>query len=507
MRDEKSLFCCRGMSAFSPVLLAEFSMSGFYSETILPWWERFTQVFVGEDLVIQSSVILGALIVSFLISAALKPMCRRITEAIEERDDWVEETVDWLADNLFRILLAGGLWAASLWFDASNLEQATLLVPVPEVTQGAVAVGESGVELSQGVADVEEAVLSVKNYILIRAFASLATLLLLSGALPARLKKQAYYKILFFVLAAGLTLNLLGVWEPIQEGLSRIRLLPVSGSTETQVTALTLIKGVVAILILIPVAGWLMRSSEKKVNRMGNVSPALQVLSVKLIKTLVVTGAILFSISAVGINLSSFAVLGGAIGLGLGFGFQKVISNLISGVILLGDKSIKPGDVIEVDNTYGWINTLGARYTSVITRDGTEHLIPNEMMITEKVVNWSFSDDNVRVKIPFGVSYNSDVREVMKFANEAALSHSRVLRNPAPATRMIGFGDSSVDFELRVWLSDPADGLGNIRSDLLLALWDAFKAHDIEIPFPQRDVNFRGGVPVEISLKKGESDV
>jgi len=191
--------------------------------------------------------------------------------------------------------------------------------------------------------------------------------------------------------------------------------------------------------------------------------------------------------------------------LGLGFGFQKVISNLISGVILLGDKSIKPGDVIEVDNTYGWINTLGARYTSVITRDGTEHLIPNEMMITEKVVNWSFSNDNVRVKIPFGVSYNSDVRQVMKIANEAGAAHPRVLKDPAAATRMIGFGDNSVDFELRVWLKDPADGLGNIRSDLLLALWDAFQEHAIEIPFPQRDLHIRDSQPIPVVVReKGE---
>ncbi|MBK1876883.1 mechanosensitive ion channel family protein [Pelagicoccus mobilis] len=491
------------MSALSSsVLLAEFSFSGFIEETIVPWWERFAQVFVGEDLVIQSSVIVGALVLSWIISAAMKPMCKRVTEAIEERDDWVEETVDWLADNLFRLLLAGTLWAASLWYDAYNLEQATVITPPSAVTSGEVAVGESGVELSQGTSVAPEKRVSVKNYILIRAFASIATLWLLSGALPTRLKKQAYYKILFFVLAAGLTLNLLGIWNAISEGLNGIKLLPVSGSTETRVTALTLVKGVVAILILIPVAGWLMKSSEKKVTRMANVSPALQVLSVKLIKVLVVTGAVLFSISAVGIDLSSFAVLGGAIGLGLGFGFQKVISNLISGVILLGDKSIKPGDVIEVDNTYGWINTLGARYTSVITRDGTEHLIPNEMMITEKVVNWSFSSDNVRVKIPFGVSYNSDVRQVMKIANEAGAAHPRVLKDPAAATRMIGFGDNSVDFELRVWLKDPADGLGNIRSDLLLALWDAFQEHNIEIPFPQRDLHIRDSQPIPVVVKE-----
>ena len=226
--------------------------------------------------------------------------------------------------------------------------------------------------------------------------ASIATLWLVSAALPRRIKSQVYYKTLFFVLAMVLILNLIGVWSVIREGLNSIRLYPFSESGETLVTLLSFFKGLIAISIAIPAAGWLINTSTKRAGQMQNVSPALQVLVIKFIKVLIAVGAILFAISSMGINLAAFAVLGGAVGLGLGFGFQKVVSNLISGVILLGDKSIKPGDVIEVDQTYGWINTLGARYTSVITRDGTEHLIPNEMMITEKVVNWSFSDEKVR---------------------------------------------------------------------------------------------------------------
>ena len=306
--------------------------------------------------------------------------------------------------------------------------------------------------------------------------ASIATLWLVSAALPRRIKSQVYYKTLFFVLAMVLILNLIGVWSVIREGLNSIRLYPFSESGETLVTLLSFFKGLIAISIAIPAAGWLIKTSTKRVGQMQNVSPALQVLVIKFIKVLIAVGAILFAISSMGVNLAAFAVLGGAVGLGLGFGFQKVVSNLISGVILLGDKSIKPGDVIEVDQTYGWINTLGARYTSVITRDGTEHLIPNEMMITEKVVNWSFSDEKVRLRIPFGVSYTSDIHKAMELALRAVEEDRRILTDPPAAVRLTEYGDNSVNFELRVWIVDPTDGVNNIRSDLFyVRIWDTFQ--------------------------------
>ena len=459
-------------SSFVFLFAANFSewLNKLWTDTLAPRWDSFMQVFVGEDLLVQVGSIAGAFLLAYVIKLGLKPLLMRLTEAIEERDDWVEDSVDWASDNLFRLLLVGLLWAVSLYLDAA-----------------AALASDAGVGLVEG-----------PNYILVRALASIATLWLVSGALPRRIKQQIYFKTLFFVLAMALILNLLGVWSVISEGLNGIRLFPISEGIETQVTVLTLLKGLVAILILIPLTGWLVRASESKVKRMQSVSPALQVLALKLIKLVVAVAAIMLAISSMGVNLSAFAFLGGAIGLGLGFGFQKVISNLISGVILLGDRSIKPGDVIEVDQTYGWINTLGARYTSVITRDGTEHLIPNEMMITEKVVNWSFSDEKVRLKIPFGTSYDSDPRQVMKLVLESAEEHPRVLDKPGPVVRLLGFGASGVDFELRIWIRDPSAGVNNVRSDLYLGIWDTFKEHKIEIPFPQRDLHVKEMPPREL---------
>ena len=204
-------------------------------------------------------------------------------------------------------------------------------------------------------------------------------------------------------------------------------------------------------------------------------------------------GRFFIGLKAVGFDLTGLAVLSGAIGVGLGFGLQKVVSNLVSGVIILLDKSIKPGDVISLGETFGWINTLGARYTSVVTRDGREYLIPNEDLITGQVVNWSHSDDFVRLDIYFGTAYGDDPHKVRALAIEAARGVDRVLGHKAPVCHIVGFGDNSVDYILRFWIKDPTGGLTNIRGNVYLALWDKFQENNISIPFPQREVKVLEG--------------
>ena len=206
----------------------------------------------------------------------------------------------------------------------------------------------------------------------------------------------------------------------------------------------------------------------------------------------VVCDASFIGLRTVGVDLTGLAVLSGAIGVGLGFGLQKVVSNLVSGVIILLDKSIKPGDVISLGETFGWINSLGARYVSITTRDGREYLIPNEDLITGQVVNWSHSNDFVRLDIYFGTAYGDDPHKVRKIAVEAAKSVDRVLSVKPPVCHIVGFGDSSVDYILRFWIRDPTGGLTNIRGNVYLALWDAFQAGGISIPFPQREVRMLG---------------
>jgi small-conductance mechanosensitive channel len=218
----------------------------------------------------------------------------------------------------------------------------------------------------------------------------------------------------------------------------------------------------------------------------------MHVLMVKFMQVILYGFAFFIGLKAVGFDLTGLAVLSGAIGIGLGFGLQKVVSNLVSGVIILMDKSIKPGDVISLGETFGLINTLGARYASVVTRDGKEYLIPNEDLITNQVVNWSHTNDFVRLDIFFGTAYGDDPHKVRKLARAAAASVDRVLTMRPPVCHIVGFGDSSVDYILRFWITDPTDGLTNIRGNVFLALWDTFKENDISIPFPQREVKVLG---------------
>jgi len=188
---------------------------------------------------------------------------------------------------------------------------------------------------------------------------------------------------------------------------------------------------------------------------------------------------------------------------------QKVVSNLVSGIIILLDKSIKPGDVISLGETFGWINSLGARYVSVVTRDGKEFLIPNEDLITGQVVNWSHSNAFVRLDIYFGTAYGDDPHKVREIAIAAATSVPRVLEHPkTPVCHIVGFGDSSVDYILRFWIQDPTGGLTNIRGNVYLALWDAFKSHNINLPFPQREVRLlpEDGVPDQGQMLRDDSD-
>lgn len=216
-----------------------------------------------------------------------------------------------------------------------------------------------------------------------------------------------------------------------------------------------------------------------------------KLLAQKLAGVAVLGIAVLLGIDLLGIDLTALAVFSGALGLAVGFGLQKTVGNLIAGIILLMDRSIKPGDVIVVGDSFGTVSKIGVRAVSVVTRDGKEHLIPNENLMTQEVENWSYSSRNVRVHIPVGVSYGCDIREAQALMMQAARECARVLKSPEPSVWLIGFGDSSVDFEILAWISDPESGVGNVRSDVLNRLWLLFKEAGIEIPFPQRDLHLR----------------
>ncbi len=261
------------------------------------------------------------------------------------------------------------------------------------------------------------------------------------------------------------------------------------------------LQGAFILSIFFVVARFLSHQASGRIQRNEDISPSMRVLVVKFLQVVLYGSAFFIGLQAVGFNLTGLAVLSGAIGVGIGFGLQKVVSNLVSGIIILLDKSIKPGDVITVGETFGWINSLGARYVSITTRDGREYLIPNEDLITTQVVNWSHSNDFVRLDIYFGTAYSDNPREVRKLAIEAAVSVERVLEFRPPVCHIVGFGDSSVDYILRFWIKDPTGGLTNIRGNVYLALWDAFADNGISIPFPQREVKMIEGSEITYAAK------
>ncbi len=236
---------------------------------------------------------------------------------------------------------------------------------------------------------------------------------------------------------------------------------------------------------------------DKRIQKIDELTPSLRVLLGKILRIALIVFAVMVAMQLLHIDLTALTVLSGAIGVGIGFGLQKVVSNFISGMIILLDESIKPGDTITLGETFGWIRELRARFVSVVTRDGREYLIPNEDFITTQVINWSFSDNYVRLDVPFGVAYDSDPHHVIEVAVEAAASVDRVeTQYNRPVCWITEFGDSSINFLLRFWIDDPQQGLTNIRGKVMLALWDAFKENDIKIPFPHREVIMKTPVTV-----------
>ena len=310
--------------------------------------------------------------------------------------------------------------------------------------------------------------------------ASLATAWVVIALVAGMIRNQFVYRLVAISAWALAALSILGLLQPTTEALDSIAVV-IGG---LRITPLLAIKTTVLLMFTLWAANAASDFLDKRVQSSTDLTPSIQVLIGKLIRLLLITFAILIVLSTVGIDLSALALFSGAVGVGLGFGLQKIVSNLVSGIILLADKSIKPGDVISVGDHFGRVGNMGARYTSVDTRDGREYLIPNEDFITQRVANWTYSSDLVRLFVKFNTTYDSDPRQAQAAAVEAALSIERVLKKPAPACMLTEFGATSIEFELWFWIKDPAAGVTNVKSDVLLALWDTLAKNGVNIPKP-----------------------
>ena len=415
-------------------------------------WENIKEFWLDPSVHLQGGLLLGMLLLVVLLTRLTQPLIKNLSENAEEES-----------------------WSGKVWKHLERMLAPLYLIflcIISLVIAGPLELGSEG---------------------LIRPFASAATAWAIYRLVSVFTRSRAWLR-LIAVIAFGLAaLHSFGLLETTMEVLE---LLSFKVGDRT-ISILGLLNGVIILLFLLWISSLLGSSGEKKIRSFPHLPPSLQVLLTKILRVLLVFLSFVVALSTIGLDLSSFALLGGAIGVGIGFGLQKVVSNLVSGLILLLDRSIKPGDVIEIDGTYGWINSLRARYASVITRDGKEHLIPNEDLITNRVVNWSFSDRNVRVRVPLGISYDNDPREAIRFCLEASQSVERTLQDPEPKCLLTSFGDNSVNLELRFWIDDPSNGVGNVRSAVMLAIWDKFKENGIQIPYPQRDLNIKN-LPPEI---------
>lgn len=331
---------------------------------------------------------------------------------------------------------------------------------------------------------------------LVVSAASLASAWLLISIVSKFIRNKFLSKTVALVAWTVAALNILGLLP------ATVEILDSAGiQFDTfRLSLLVVFKGLVVFSLLVWMAIAFGNFADERIRAIEDLTPSLKVLAGKLIRAALLATAVFGGLSLIGIDFSALAVFGGAVGLGIGFGLQKVVSNLISGVILLTDKSIKPGDVITVGESYGRIDQLAARYVSVRARDGREYLVPNEDLITSQVINWTFSEHKVRLDVNFGVSYNSDPYEVRRLAKESAAKVGRVMKNPGPVCHITEFGDSSINFVLRFWVTDPDKGTTNVRGDVFLELWDALKKAGIEIPFPHRQMLV--GEPLEVKMSK-----
>jgi small-conductance mechanosensitive channel len=330
------------------------------------------------------------------------------------------------------------------------------------------------------------------NYLIYSAMLLAAAWLLISVVSHAIRKRVIgrMFALIVWVFAAA---SILGIVDDVRAILDGIGF----SIGDVRFSVLSVLKAVFFISVLMWAAFSAGNFLDKRIQKAEELTPSLRVLVGKILRIALIVFAVMVAMQLLSIDLTALTVLSGAVGVGIGFGLQKVVSNFISGMIILLDESIKPGDTITLGETFGWIRELRARFVSVVTRDGREYLIPNEDFITTQVINWSFSDRYVRLDVPFGVSYDSDPHQVIDVAIQAAASVDRVRADyRSPVCWITEFGDSSINFLLRFWIDDPQQGLTNIRGTVMLALWDAFKENGISIPFPHREVIMKTPVTV-----------
>jgi small-conductance mechanosensitive channel len=296
---------------------------------------------------------------------------------------------------------------------------------------------------------------------------------------------------LTFAIWATISFQVLGWFAGIERTLDSIDLIP----GKSQFSLWSLLKGFVVIAGFLIVTSLIARTIERRVMKLEGIAISTRIGISKFSTFALLTVGVLLGVNASGVDLTALTVLTGAIGIGLGFGLQTIASNFVSGFVLLMDKSIKPGDVISFTGTtgtssenFGWVQELRGRYIVIRDRDGVETLVPNQHFINNQVVNWSYSDQRVRIRLPVMISFQDDPEQALQVLIDAAANHPRILKDPGPVSRLMSFENYGMRVEVRFWIRDPMNGVNNVRSDVNREIWRLFKKHGITIPVQQHDV-------------------
>jgi small-conductance mechanosensitive channel len=390
--------------------------------------------------------------VAWLVCRPIRHWAAAWIERVPEHHhlDWIVHHRSWMTERLVP-LITPTAWAIGLWISVVVAERARW----PNlVTQIAVSL--------------------LVAWLVIRLAAALVPYAALARLIA----------VLAWVVAA---LNIVHLLGPTLDLLDSVAIV-VGG---LRVSILTVARGVLSLTVLLWAATVASNLFERRITRVTELTPRARVLLGKLLKTTLITLAVVLSLTSIGVSFTTLALFTGGLGVGAGLGLQRTVSNLFSGIVLLLDKSIKPGDVIEVGGTYGWVSSLGARYISVETRDGLEFLIPNEDIITQQVVNWSHRSDRVRLKVPVRVPHDCDLDRALALMREAASYPQRVLAAPAPNALIMAFAETAIELELRFWIEDAHNGVHNVKSEVLYEIWRLFRREGIQIPYPKRDLYMR----------------
>lgn len=433
-------------------------------------------------------------------------------DLMEKAKAWGQTALDWLNSELLQVstLIQGGVIVGVLFAGVllSPIVRRWLKMGLARLPEGAAQ------RISEPLHSLLRPLLWVGGFFIAQtamqsagqpmAFVRLATSLSIAlliirfatSILPKEYRKPVAW--LAWIIAG---LNVFGLIGPTMNWLNTNG---IPFGEDNLITLPFVVRAIVFCGLFVYAANWLSKQLRTRIDTLPRVEPSLRVLLSNATHVGLFIAAGILALTSLGIPLGGLAVLGGALGVGLGFGMQQIVANFVSGIILLTDRSIKPNDVIEVDDdeSYGVVKSLGLRYASVVTRDGTEHLIPNETLVTNKVVNWSYSNSEVRIKRRFRVEYESDLKLAIKMVIEGAKKIDRVLADPAPNCLVMDFGEDAIEIEARFWISDPQNGINNVASEVMLAVWDLFQEHGIDIPLRQDEILIQPGSTIDVRMAK-----